>query len=449
MWNLLHNFGIRRIFAIENQLKFIMIEETVLLRVLAEQKEEVQGLHHQQWIDRKEEALFELNSPLAQVVIGVRRSGKSTLCHKFLKQNNINYGYANLDDDRLVDMEVKDLNSLLSCIYQLYGTDVPYLFFDEIQNVDGWHLFVNRLLRTGIHIFVTGSNAKLLSSELATHLTGRYNEIRLYTFSFSEYCAFHGVDVKSITTKAEAERKRRLVEYLNEGGFPEMQNMRNKRGYIQSLLEAILQKDVRSRFKIRDTEVLHRLAYHVINNVCQLINYGEMSQLLGVTDKTTKKYMGYLQQAFLVQLLSKHSFKSRGRIFSEKAYVVDTGLINYRDASMAGENLGWRMENVVYIELLRRCAREYLDVYYYRPNARAKEVDFVVCNQSRAVELIQVAYDISSEKTFRREVTALLNAGETLGCNTRTLIAYAPSRTVIVDGKTIEVVSIVDWLLAQ
>lgn len=440
-------FGISCIFVAENQLRIIMIEENILLQVLAEQKEEMLGVRYQQWVTRKEEALFEQESPLAQIVIGVRRSGKSTLCHKFLKQNNINYGYANLDDDRLVDIDVKDLNTLLSCIYQLYGTDVPYLFFDEIQNVDGWHLFINRLLRTGIHIFITGSNAKLLSSELATHLTGRYNEIRLYPFSFSEYCAFHKVDVVSITTKADAERKRRFVEYLNEGGFPEMQNIRNKRGYIQSLLEAILQKDVRSRFKIRDTEVLHRMAYHVINNVCQPINYGELAEVLGVSDKTTKKYMGYLQQAFLVQLLSKHSFKSRGRIFNEKAYIVDTGLINYRDASMAGENLGWRMENVVYIELLRKCAREYLDVYYYRPDARAKEVDFVVCNQNRVVELIQVAYDIGTEKTFNREVTALIKAGDDLKCDKRTLITYSTSHTVEINGRTIEVVSILDWLL--
>lgn len=111
---------------------------------------------------------------MAQVVIGVRRSGKSTICHKVLLEHGIRYGYVNLDDDRLLGMEAKDLNTVLSCIYQLYGTDVPCLFLDEIQDVDGWHLFVNRLLRSKMRIFVTGSNAKLLSSELATHLTGRY-----------------------------------------------------------------------------------------------------------------------------------------------------------------------------------------------------------------------------------------------------------------------------------
>ena len=131
-----------------------MIEEKVILQVLAEQKEEKENYKPQQWVSRKEEYMFEFDSNLAQVVIGVRRSGKSTLCHKVLNEQKVKYAYVNLDDDRMTNMQAEDLNTLLSCVYQLYGTDVKYIFLDEIQNVDGWHLFVNRLLRTGIHIFV-------------------------------------------------------------------------------------------------------------------------------------------------------------------------------------------------------------------------------------------------------------------------------------------------------
>ena len=176
-----------------------MIDEKIILQVLAEQQEEIKGYKPQKWVARKEESLFEFDTKMAQVVIGVRRSGKSTICHKVLQERGIRYGYVNLDDDRLADMKTEDLNTVLSCVYQLYGTDVPYLVLDEIQNIDGWYLFVNRLLRTDIHIFVTGSNAKLLSGELATHLTGRYNEIHLYPFSFSEYCNYHQIDTQSIT----------------------------------------------------------------------------------------------------------------------------------------------------------------------------------------------------------------------------------------------------------
>ena len=368
-----------------------MIEEKIILQVLAEQKEYVENYKPENWVSRSEEQLFEFDSTLAQVVIGVRRSGKSTLCHKLLLEHKANYGYANFDDDRLARLQVEDLNTVLSCIYQIYGTDINYIFLDEIQDVDGWHLFVNRLLRTNLHVVVTGSNAKLLSGELATHLTGRYNEIRLFPFSFREYCAFHKVDMRGITTKAEADRKRAFMEYINNGGFPEMQNMRNKRGYVQSLMEAIVSKDIQQRFKIRNVDALRKIANHLINNVCQEVNYDSLSEMFGITDQTAKKYVDYLRQAFLVQLLMKHSFKSKERIRNVKAYIVDPGLQNNRENAFAAENIGWRLENVVYIELLRRCCSDFLDVFYYKSTPRSKEVDFVVCNQNKAVERIQVA----------------------------------------------------------
>lgn len=191
------------------------------------------------------------DSTLAQVIIGVRRSGKSTLCHKVLLEHQVKYGYANFDDDRLAKLRVEDLNTVLSCIYQIYGTDIKYIFLDEVQDVEGWHLFVNRLLRTNLHVVVTGSNAKLLSGELATHLTGRYNEIHLFPFSFREYCNYHQLDTKGITTKDVADIKRAFMEYITIGGFPEIQSIRNKRGYVQSLLEAIITKDIQQRFNIR------------------------------------------------------------------------------------------------------------------------------------------------------------------------------------------------------
>lgn len=423
-----------------------MVEEKVILQVLAEQKEYVESYDPEKWVARSEEALFEFDSPLAQVVIGVRRSGKSTLCHKVLLEHGVRYGYANFDDDRLANLQTEDLNTVLSCIYQVYGIDIQYVFLDEIQDVEGWHLFVNRLLRSNLHIVVTGSNAKLLSGELATHLTGRYNEIRLFPFSFHEYCIYHQVDTSGLTTKAEAERRRAFMEYITNGGFPEMQAIRNKRGYVQSLLEAIVNKDIKTRFNIRHVDVLRKIANHLISNVCQEVKYDELAKLLGITDMTAKKYVDYLCQAFLVQLLTKHSFKSKERIRNAKAYVIDPGLQNNRDNAFAAENIGWRLENVVYIELLRRCASNFMDIFYYKESARSKEVDFVVCNQDKAVELIQVTYDIDNEKTFKRETSALVNASSSLRCDRLTLIAFTATRDVEVSGKNIHVVSAIEWL---
>lgn len=424
-----------------------MVSEKNILQVLAEQREEIQSYNTSALVARREEQLFELDSPLAQVVIGVRRSGKSTICHKVLQQHNITYAYANLDDDRLAKMAVEDLNTLLSCLYQLYGTNISYLFLDEIQNVDGWHLFVNRLLRTNMHVFVTGSNAKLLSSELATHLTGRYNEIRLFPFSFAEYCEYHKIDRTALTTKADAERKRAFMTYIQDGGFPEMQQLHNKRAYVQSLIEAILRKDIQNRYKIRNIESLHIVADHLINNACQEVKYDQLAQLLNISDKTLKKYVDYLRQTFLIQLLTKHSFKSKERIRCAKAYIVDMGLQNNRTDALMPENIGWRLENVIYIELLRRAASLFNGIYFYKPTSQAKEVDFAVCQQSNVVELIQVAYDIDSPKAYVRETSSLSKASISLHCDNLTLIAFTTTRDIEVDGKIIHIYSAIDWLL--
>lgn len=426
-----------------------MVGEKTIIQVLAEQKEYMDGYQPDGWVTRREEHLFELNSTLAQVVIGVRRSGKSTLCHKVLLEHNVKYGYANFDDDRLANLRVEDLNTVLSCIYQIYGTDIKYIFLDEIQDVDGWHLFVNRLLRTNLHVIVTGSNAKLLSGELATHLTGRYNEIRLFPFSFREYCDFHHIETNGLTTKIEAGIKRAFMEYVTDGGFPELQNIRNKRGYVQSLLEAIVSKDIQQRFRIRNVDTLRKIANHLINNVCQEINYGNIAETMGVTDQTVKKYVDFLRQAFLVQILNKHSFKSKERIRNAKAYIVDPGLQNNRDNSFAAENIGWRLENVIYIELLRRCTNDFLDIYYYKESPRSKEIDFVLCNQDKAVELIQVAYDIDNQKTFYRETSSLIKASAKLHCDNLTLIAFTQTRDEEIDGKCIKILSAIDWLLKK
>lgn len=223
------------------------MDERVILQVLAEQQEYVEHYRKNTLITRQEESLFEWESNMAQVVIGVRRSGKSTLCHKVLLQHNIRYAYADFDDDRFAALKTSDLNTVLNCLYQLYGTDIQYIFLDEIQNVEGWHLFVNRLLCQGIYVFLMGSNAKLLSSELATHLTGRYNEIRLYPFSYLEYCQSEDISLHSITTQANAARKAALTTYLQDGGMPELRNItrpQNRRINVESLVETIVLKDM-------------------------------------------------------------------------------------------------------------------------------------------------------------------------------------------------------------
>lgn len=258
---------------------------------------------------------------------------------------------------------------------------------------------------------------------------------------------YHHIDTDDITTKGDAALKSAFLDYINNGGFPEMQGMKNKRGYVQSLIEAILEKDIRQRFKIRNIDALRRTANQLISNPCQSVNYDKLSETLGVSDKTIKNYVGYLSQAFLVRLLSKFSYKSMERTRIQKAYLVDTGMQNNRIESFAPENIGWRLENVVCIELLRRCTKEYLDIYYYKNSPSEKVVDFLVCSQDKAVELIQVAYDIDSPKTYKRETSALVSASAALHCDKLVLIAFSPTRTVEEGGKEIKIYSALDWLL--
>ena len=424
------------------------MEERIILEVLAEQKEEANLLKARKWCNRLEEQQFEFDSPLAQVVIGVRRSGKSTICHKVLMQKHIRYAYVNLDDDRLFELKTSDLNTLLSCVYQLYGQDVKYILLDEIQNVEGWHLFVNRLLRNNIHVFVTGSNARLLSSELATHLTGRYNEIRLYPFSFAEYCPYLNIDTHGITTKSQAALKAAFTDYLLNGGFPELMHIRNKRAYVQGLIDTVIMKDIKLRYRIRNVSALRLLADHLIANSCQEIVYDDLTEMFGLGSAvTTRKYVDYLMQAFLIIQIHKFSFKSRIRIRETKGYVVDTGLIANRNDALLPQNYGWRLENVVYVELLRRAAPLFHDVYYYKPTSRSREVDFVICEQGRVIELLQVAYDIESPKTFKRETEPFVQAARRLGCENLTLIALSGSRDEVIDGLTIHIRHVIDWLL--
>ena len=197
------------------------MDTSVLLEILRDQQEELVTLRSQCFCKRKEEDLIKLDSKKAQVVIGVRRSGKSTLCFNVLNRAQVKFAYVNFDDERLIRLSADDLNDVLKCLYQIYG-DFTHLFLDEAQNVEGWHLFVNRLLRQGIKVIITGSNAKLLSSELSTYLTGRYNEIGLYPFSFGEFCEMEKVETTNLSTKTDALLRRAFDRYMEVGGFPEI-----------------------------------------------------------------------------------------------------------------------------------------------------------------------------------------------------------------------------------
>ena len=201
-----------KVFTTFATMKEVNTDIRTLEVILNDQKREKENWSSERLCSREEERLVDLNSPQAQVVIGVRRSGKSTLCFQALESAGVKYAYVDFDDERLASIGTNQLNDVLEVLYKIYNS-FNYIFLDEIQNIEGGPLFVNRLLRTKMHVVLTGSNAKLLSSDLATHLTGRSSEISLYPFSFGEYCAIKGVDFKNRTTKSIAEQRKAFDEY--------------------------------------------------------------------------------------------------------------------------------------------------------------------------------------------------------------------------------------------
>lgn len=419
------------------------MDAQTLKEILLDQQEELAATDVSNLCDRFEEPQLHINSRLAQVVIGVRRSGKSVLCSKVLSQSGVTFAYVNFDDERLIDLKTNDLNMVLDVLYRIYG-DFCYLFLDEIQNIAGWPLFVNRLLRKGMHICLTGSNAKLLSNELVTHLTGRHHKVELYPFSFTEYCKMQQVDTVAMTTKAKALRIRALESYLQEGGFPELLNEPHRHEYIQGLLDSIIKKDIAKRFRLKHVEALRRMATYLSDNYCQEFVASKVAAMFGISDHTAENYYSYLKQAFLLVGVNRFSYKSAERVLNEKVYVVDTAFASDKKGVLASENLGWRLENVVLIELLRRTKPMFADIFYYK--GRDSQVDFVVAKNGKVLELVQVSYSIANPKTERREIKGLTDASKALGCDKMTLVTLDTERDITTDRGNIQVVSAANWL---
>ena len=421
---------------------------TDLLTILLDQKAELERTPVGEKVSRPEEAQINLRSNVAQVVIGVRRSGKSTTCQRVILRSGEKFGYVNFDDERLSDLSAKDLDEVLSTLYRING-EFKILFLNEAQDVKGWHLFVNRMLRSGMKVVLTGSNANLLSSYLTTYLTGRYNEISLYPFSFSEFCSARKVDTASGTTKAQALRQRSLDEYMTCGGMPEVVLNGEGRGYVMSLLNAIITKDIKNRHKIRYIETLREVADNLLDKYCQEFSYNDLSKEFSLNSvHTAKKYVSYLEEAFLIRVIHKYSFKPGERKGGSKVYSVDLSFATLRKDTLTTENLGWRLENIVLLELLRRIDRHYQDIFYMKKTGQF-EVDFVVTERSRAVDLIQVAHHIDAPggKLYRREVGGLLKGAALSRCDRLKLIVLEGRRqTITEDGLNVEVIPAAEWL---
>ena len=420
-----------------------VIDKRDLEVILRDQKEEIENRKEERLCPRREEQLVDLNSPQAQVVIGVRRCGKSTLCFQVLQHIGKTFAYVDFDDERLAGLQSDQLNDVLEVLYKIYG-DFHYLFLDEIQNVEAWPLFVNRLLRKKLHVVLTGSNAKLLSNDLATHLTGRSCEISLYPFSFGEYCIIKGVDAEALTTKGIALRRAAFDEYMKQGGFPELMLVNNERTYISNLTSNVLKRDIEQRYNVAYTANFENMANHLLNvsPITPAIN--ELANTFGFKSAhTVRNYINYLKQAYILIGIKKYSAKSKMRVTQEKLYAVDVALMNKRENAFAGDNLGWRLETIVLLHLIRKCNYEGWGVYYLKD--RSGECDFVICDGNEVLQCIQVSYDISNYKTRKREIGGLLSAYRQTKCRNLLLLTDHEFQEQEIGDVTVTIKPVYEW----
>jgi predicted AAA+ superfamily ATPase len=416
---------------------------------LADQREERDALlHRERLIDRDHMEHWRglVDSAPVKVITGIRRSGKTVFTHLLLQ--GMEHAAVNFDDERLAYLDKEDMNDLLEALYEVYG-DFTSLVLDEVQNIGGWELFVNRLHRSGKNIFVTGSNSLLLSRELSTHLTGRHLKIELYPFSFTEFLRWHGVSADGTTTKGRGLLKGRMEEYMSHGGFPEVVRSPGMAGrYLADLYSSILTRDVVSRHGIRYVKTFREMSSVAMAGFSSMMSFNRMRKAHGLKSvHTVKNYFGYLEESYLIHLLEKYSPKPREVMNSpKKLYVADHGLARVLTPSVS-ENLGRTMENVVVMELLRRKALEpALELYYWR-DYQDREIDVVLKTGRMITALVQVTYASGPAEIVDREVRSLLKGSQVLGCDDLRMVTWDYEDEVNEGGKMIRCVPIWKMLL--
>jgi predicted AAA+ superfamily ATPase len=378
------------------------------------------------------------------VISGIRRSGKSTLLQQIRRNREEKDYYLNFDDDRLVHFTVNDFQTLYELFIELFGVQKTF-YFDEIQNVAGWERFVRRLHDRGYKVFITGSNATMLSRELGTHLTGRYVRYELYPFSFKEFLTF--VRKRSLLqnrsgTVARAQIKALFNEYFTTGGFPVFVRTKEP-AVLKYLFESILYKDIMVRNKLTNEKELLELVFYLSSNVAKLSTYNSLTRTIGVKNASTvKSYLSFLQDSYLLFQIGKYDCSLKKQMMNaKKTYLIDNGLIRRLGFGFS-DNTGQLLENLVFIELKRRNKT----VYYH---LQKRECDFIVCDDYRVSEALQVCAVIENEQTEKREIDGLMEALEAYSLEKGFILTLDAKKRLQINNKTIEIMPVWEWLITD
>ncbi len=386
------------------------------------------------------------------VLVGVRRAGKSYMLYHRIQQL-LSEGhkwedilYLNFEDERLENFTSEDFNRLLECHQEMYGKH-PMLFLDEIQNVDGWYKFARRMADSNHTIFITGSNAKMLSGEINSTLGGRFLTAEVYPYSFSEYLDIHQIswaenDIAS--TEGRATVVRYFDEYLHYGGLPASALLPAKRNYLSSVYQKIYMGDIVARNTITNVAGIRILVRKMAESVCRPISYNRVNNLLSsiggkLSLATTIKYVEYCEEAWLLLRLKNYASSLVDKESNCKYYFIDNGILGLflidKDALL--------LENIVALQLFRIYGHDIDNERIFFYNA-GYEVDFYIPEKELA---IQVCYSLRDEETRKREVDALSKIPGRLPCSRRLILTYDEENSIIDKFGTIEVLPTWKWLL--
>ena len=380
------------------------------------------------------------------VFVGVRQAGKSYLLYQRVKEllgcgiNLHDIVYVNFDDERLLGMTTDDFDLILQAYYSMHGGQ-PIFFFDEIQNVDGWANFARRLANQKHRVYVTGSNAKMLSRDIETVLGGRYLSVYVFTYSFEEYLKAIGISVSggSQYGRKANELQRHFRTYFEWGGFPELVNFREKRVWLNSLYNRIFFNDLVVRHKVKNEDSLRMCIRRLAESVMQPCSLNRLSNLVKSTGmpcspSTVMEYVRYLQESCLLISLDNYASKFVDKETVKKHYFIDNGLlhlfINNPDTAL--------LENLCAINLYKRYGK---GVYYFNRNI---EVDFYVPDEKLA---IQASFRMSEEATLEREIKALVALHGLYETQRNLIITYEDEGIMELDGIKIEIIPVWKWLL--
>lgn len=372
------------------------------------------------------------------IITGIRRCGKSTLLSQIASKYE-EFHYLTFDDERLIQFEVDDFQKLMTVWHKRSESKV--LFLDEVQNILQWERFVRRVHDQGYKIFLTGSNAQLLSSELSTHLTGRYLKIDLFPFSFFEIIQPQNITFNAPTTHVQAKIMATFDQYLTEGGFPEWYKSGNAET-LQNIYDNILYRDVIIRYKVQEIKILRLISNFLMTNIAKVFSYESIAKMVQVRSTTTvKNYTFFLESVFLLFEVYKYDYSLKKQFVSnKKIFAIDNGLRN-QVAFKHSSDKGRLLENLIFIELKRRRK----NVFYYKEK---NECDFVLEQNNIITEIIQVCFQLNSENESR-EFKGLVEAAQIFNLRKGLIITYDQEINVVINNVEIQVFPAWKWLLQK